>query len=62
MVQDKHLITIMCLYIMYALSYIKACKNANISETGLDTHIVTIIHRQEFEYALSLGISTSDLG
>ena len=32
---------------------LKACKNANISETGLDTNIIAIIiHRQEFVYAL----------
>ena len=60
MVQEKHLITrsIMGGYkLMYALSNeimtltmkVKVTKkhekNYNISETGLDTHMVTIIHR-----------------
>ena len=57
MVQDKHLITIIYLKETYVCifsldhdidikdySYLKACKKASISETGLDIHIVTIIH------------------
>ena len=57
MVQDKHLITIIYLIETYVCifsldhdidikdySYLKACKKASISETGLDIHIVTIIH------------------
>ena len=39
-------------------SYKKACKNTNISEAGLDTHMLAIIYRWEFVYALSFGILT----
>ena len=50
MVQDKHIIiTIMgvknickSLLIEIMTTYIKACRNANISETGLDRHMDTI--------------------
>ena len=37
-------------------------KNANISEARLDTHIVTVIYRQQFVYALSFGPLTLNLG
>ena len=39
----------------------KHANNANISETGLDTHKITLIQRKEFVCALSFCILTFDL-